>query len=126
MKNITLFFLILLSTAAFGQKGPKIEFSAPDNTIDYGQVSKAEITEGAFEFKNTGDAPLLITRAASTAGYIVVIKPAMAIMPGKKGNITVRYKNVPAGPLRKTIIVESNAVNQPVGRVGLKIKGEVL
>lgn len=126
MKNITLFFLILLSAAAYCQKGPKIEFSAPDNTIDYGQVSKAAITEGVFEFKNAGDAPLLITGAASTAGYIVVTKPAMAIMPGKTGKIILRYKNMPTGPLRKTIIVESNAVNEPGGRVGLKIKGEVL
>ncbi|MCC9065033.1 DUF1573 domain-containing protein [Flavobacterium aquidurense] len=126
MKNITLFFLILVSTAAYCQKGPKIEFSAPDNTIDYGQISKADITEGTFEFKNTGDAPLLITGAASTAGYIMVTKPVMAIMPGKKGKISIKYKNMPTGPIRKTIIVESNAVNEPGGRVGLKIKGEVL
>jgi len=126
MKNIRLFFLILVSTAAYCQKGAKIEFSAPDNTIDYGQVSKEAITEGTFEFKNTGDAPLLITGAASTAGYIVVTKPSMAIMPGKKGKISIKYNNMPAGPLRKTIIVESNAINQPGGRIGLKIKGEVL
>lgn len=126
MKNTMLFFLILLSTAAFCQKGAKIEFSAPENTIDYGQISKAEITEGVFEFKNTGDEPLLITGAESTASYIVVTKPSMAIMPGKKGNIRVKCSNIPAGPIRKTIIVESNAINHPGGRVGLKIKGEVL
>jgi hypothetical protein len=126
MKNSILFFLILISTAAYCQKGAKIEFSAPDNTIDYGQVSKAAITEGAFEFKNTGDAPLLITGASSTVSYIVVTKPAEAIMPGKKGKISIKYNNMPAGPIRKTIIIESNAVNHPEGRIGLKIKGEVL
>ena len=31
-----------------------------------------------------------------------------------------------AGPIRKTITVESNAVNVPEGRVAIKIKGEVI
>jgi hypothetical protein len=31
-----------------------------------------------------------------------------------------------AGPIRKTITVESNAVNYEEGRVALKIKGEVV
>ena len=30
------------------------------------------------------------------------------------------------GPIRKTITVETNAVNQENGRVALKIKGEVI
>jgi carbon monoxide dehydrogenase subunit G len=46
-------------------------------------------------------------------------------MPGKKGKIDVKY-NMSIGPIRKTITVETNAVNYPDGRVALKIKGEVL
>jgi hypothetical protein len=126
MKNFTTFLLLFISTIIYSQKGAKIEFLAPDNTIDYGQVSKNDNILRSFEFKNTGDAPLQITAAESTVSYVIVNKPSMAIMPGKKGKIDVTYNSTSTGPIRKTITVESNAVNYPDGRVALKIKGEVL
>ncbi|MRX40103.1 DUF1573 domain-containing protein [Flavobacterium sp. LC2016-23] len=126
MKNVATFIVIaLFSTIGYAQNGPKIEFSAPDNTIDYGKISKNDNGLRSFEFTNTGDAPLLIIGAESTVSSIVVTKPAAAIQPGKKGKIDVKY-NMSAGPIRKTITVETNAVNYPDGRVALKIKGEVL
>ncbi|UPZ13634.1 DUF1573 domain-containing protein [Flavobacterium humidisoli] len=125
MKNAASFIAVLLFSAiSYAQNGPKIEFAAPDNTIDYGKISKGDNGLRSFEFTNTGDAPLLITGAESTLSSIVVTKPAAAIMPGKKGKIDVKY-NMVAGPIRKTITVETNAVNYPDGRVALKIKGEV-
>jgi hypothetical protein len=126
MKNVASFIVIVLFTAiGYAQNGPKIEFTAPDNTIDYGKISKSDNGVRSFEFTNTGDAPLLIISAESTVSSIVVTKPGTAIMPGKKGKIDVKYNMAP-GPIRKTITVETNAVNQPEGRVALKIKGEVL
>jgi hypothetical protein len=126
MKNVAVFVVILLFSAlGYAQKGPKIEFSAPENTIDYGKISKGDNSVRSFEFTNTGDAPLIILSAESTLSTIVVTKPAAAIAPGKKGKIDVKY-NMATGPIRKTITVETNAVNYPDGRVALKIKGEVL
>jgi hypothetical protein len=126
MKNVATFIIIaLFSTLGYAQNGPKIEFTAPDNTIDYGKISKSDNGVRSFEFTNTGDAPLLIMSAESTVSSIVVTKPATAVMPGKKGKIDVKYNMTP-GPIRKTITVETNAVNYPEGRVALKIKGEVL
>lgn len=126
MKNVATFIaIVLFSVIGYSQNGPKIEFSAPDNTIDYGKISKSDNGLRSFEFTNTGDAPLLVTSAESTVSSIVVTKPAAAVMPGKKGKIDVKY-NMTAGPIRKTITVETNAVNYPDGRVALKIKGEVL
>jgi hypothetical protein len=126
MKNVIKFVVIVLfSVAGYSQSGPKIEFSAPDNTIDYGKISKGDNAVRSFEFTNTGNAPLLIIDAQSTLSSIVVTKPSGAIQPGKKGKIDVKY-NMATGPIRKTITVETNAVNYPDGRVALKIKGEVL
>ncbi|CAD0008178.1 DUF1573 domain-containing protein [Flavobacterium chungangense] len=126
MKNVIKFIVIVLfSVAGYSQNGPKIEFSAQDNTIDYGKISKSDNPVRSFEFTNTGDAPLTIISAQSTLSTIVVTKPSAAILPGKKGKIDVKY-NMTAGPIRKTITVETNAVNYPDGRVALKIKGEVL
>ena len=126
MKNVIKFIaIVLFSAAGYSQNGPKIEFAAQDNTIDYGKISKSDNAVRSFEFTNTGDAPLLILGAESTVSSIIVTKPAAAIQPGKKGKIDVKY-NMAAGPIRKTITVETNAVNYPDGRVALKIKGEVL
>ena len=124
-KTIILFAFTLISSIGFAQNGPKIEFSAKDNTIDYGKVTKTENGTRDFIFTNTGNAPLIITNVLSTCGCTVPTKPTEPIMPGKTGKITVKYNMAP-GPIRKTITVESNAINYDAGRVALKIKGEVI
>ena len=127
MKNITtLLAIVLISSFVFGQNGPKIEFKAKDNTIDYGTVTKKKDNGiRSFEFTNTGDASLIITDVLSTCGCLVPTKPLDTIMPGETGKIDIKYNMTP-GPIRKTITVESNAVNYEGGRIALKIKGEVI
>lgn len=127
MKNILfLGAFLLMSLGVVGQSGAKIEFKAADNTIDYGTVSKdSDSGIRSFEFTNTGDAPLIITNVQSTCGCTVPSKPTEPIMPGKTGKIDVKY-NMNPGTIRKTITVESNAVNYEGGKVALKIKGEVV
>jgi LEA14-like dessication related protein len=125
-KLILLLAVVVVNASAFAQSGAKIEFKDKDNTIDYGKVTK-ESDSGVrtFEFKNTGNAPLIITNVQSTCGCTVPTRPTEPIMPGKTGKIDVKY-NMNPGPIRKTITVESNAVNYEGGRVPLKIKGEVI
>jgi hypothetical protein len=127
MKNIaSLITIVLFSNFCFAQSSPKIEFKAKDNTIDYGTVSKKKDNGvRSFEFTNTGDAPLIITNVLSTCGCTVPTKPEAPIMPGKTGKIDIKYNMAP-GPIRKTITVETNAVNYESGRIALKIKGEVI
>jgi hypothetical protein len=126
MKNYIALFTLLVSSIIFAQKGAKIEFSSPDNTIDYGKVYK-DTDSGirSFEFKNTGDVPLIISNVQSTCGCTIPTKPTEPIMPGKTGKIDVKY-NMSPGPIRKTITVECNAINIENGKVAIKIKGEVL
>ncbi|MFV5696123.1 DUF1573 domain-containing protein [Flavobacterium sp. LB3P122] len=125
-KIITLIAIVFVSCLGFAQSGAKIDFAAKDNTIDYGKISKGNDNGiRIFEFTNTGDAPLIITNVLSTCGCTVPTKPEGPIMPGKTGKIEIKY-NMTLGPIRKTITVESNAVNYEDGRVALKIKGEVI
>jgi hypothetical protein len=125
-KIITLIAILLVSSAGFAQSGAKIDFSAKDNTIDYGKVSKSNDNGiRVFEFTNTGNAPLIISSIQSTANCTILSSTKDPILPGKKGKIEIKY-NMTAGPIRKTITVESNAVNYEEGRVALKIKGEVV
>ena len=125
-KILSIIVLFLLSLSIQAQTGAKIEFKATDNTIDYGNVSK-ETDNGirTFEFTNTGDAPLIIKDVKSTCGCTVPSKPKDPILPGQTGKIEIKY-NMNPGPIRKTITVESNAVNVENGFVALKIKGIVL
>ena len=123
-KIIALILFTFFSNISFSQSA-KIEFSAKENTIDYGKVTKASDSGvRVFEFTNTGDVPLIITNVLSTCGCLIPSKPEAPILPGKKGKIEVKY-NMATGPIRKTITVESNAANYDGGRIALKIKGEV-
>ena len=126
MKKLLVFITVLIGFTSLAQKGPKIEFKDKDNTIDYGKVTKEEDSGlRVFEFTNTGNQPLLIKDVKSSCGCTVPSFSKDPIMPGKTGKIEVKY-NMNPGPIRKTITVESNAVNVDEGRVALKIKGEVI
>lgn len=124
MKRILgLLAVILFTTASYAQSGAKMELKS--DTVDYGTTSK-ESDNGlrAFEFTNTGDTPLIIKDVKSSCGCTVPSWPKEPIAPGKSGKIEVKY-NMNPGPIRKTITVQSNAVNHPDGVVALKLKGEV-
>lgn len=123
MKNlIVMLFVGMFSISAFAQdKVAKIEFKT--ETIDYGTIEKGADGVRIFEFTNTGNAPLIISKASSTCGCTVPKKPEGPIMPGETGKIEVKYDTKRNGPIRKTITVVSNAETPTVA---LKIKGEVI
>jgi len=121
-KLFTILFIGLISLSMNAQdKVAKIEFK--DTTIDYGTINKGDNGVRTFEFTNTGDAPLIITKVSSSCGCTVPKKPENPIMPGNSGEIEVKYDTQRVMPIRKTITVLSNAETPTVS---LKIKGEVI
>lgn len=123
MKHIiTLLFIGLISFTGFAQeKMAKIEFKT--TTIDYGTIEKGADGVRVFEFTNTGDAPLIVSKVKSTCGCTVPKKPEKPVMPGETGQIEVKYDTKRVMPIRKTITVLSNAETPTVA---LKIKGNVI
>ena len=123
MKNlVVILFVGLVSLGSFAQeKIAKIEFKT--NIIDYGTIEKGADGVRVFEFTNTGDAPLIISRVKSTCGCTVPKKPKGPIMPGETGEIEVKYDTKRVNPIRKTITVYSNAETPTVA---LKIKGLII
>jgi len=103
------------------QTGAKIEFK--EETIDYGTIEKGADGIRKFEFTNTGDEALIISRVYSTCGCTVPKKPEAPIAPGETGEIEVKYDTKRVGPIRKTITVYSNAGPVPLP---LKIKGTII
>ncbi|QFZ55551.1 DUF1573 domain-containing protein [Oceanihabitans sp. IOP_32] len=119
---ITILFIGLISLSVNAQdKVAKIEFKS--DTIDYGTIEKGADGLRVFEFTNTGDAPLIISRVSSTCGCTIPEKPEGPIMPGETGKISVKYDTNRVMPIRKTITVISNAETPTVA---LKIRGLVV
>ncbi|WP_459211189.1 DUF1573 domain-containing protein [Aquimarina rhabdastrellae] len=123
MKKIVMFLFVgLLSISLHAQDAKaKIEFKS--DVIDYGEIAKGSDGVRKFQFTNTGDAPLIISRVHSSCGCTIPKKPEGPIAPGATGVIEVKYDTKRVGPIRKTITVYSNAV-QPTKAI--KIKGTVL
>jgi hypothetical protein len=125
MKKFTVIVLMSLMSLSLSaqenKKVAKIEFE--QTTIDYGTIEKNADGLRVFKFKNTGDAPLIISYVRSSCGCTIPKKPEEPIMPGETGEIEVRYATNKPAPFRKTITVMSNA---DTPKVTLKIKGEVV
>ena len=95
MKKLLLAIAFIGFALSVEAQGAKIEFLAKENTVDYGKVYKdSDSGLRTFEFKNTGDAPLIITNVQSTCGCTVPSKPTEPIMPGKTGKIDVKYNEI--------------------------------
>ncbi|HMB62992.1 MAG TPA: DUF1573 domain-containing protein [Eudoraea sp.] len=120
-KVVLILFVGLLALSVKAQdKVAKIEFKS--ETVDYGEILKGSDGVRVFEFTNTGNAPLIISKVSSSCGCTIPKKPEEPILPGKNGEIQVKYDTKRVGPIRKAITVISNA-DTPT-KV-LKIKGEV-
>ncbi|NNG09744.1 MAG: DUF1573 domain-containing protein, partial [Arenibacter sp.] len=122
MKKVVLvLFIGLLGFGLTAQEtGAKIKFKT--EIVDYGEIAKGSNGIRVFEFTNTGNAPLVISKVSSSCGCTIPKKPEAPIMPGKKGEIQVKYDTNRVGPIAKAITVISNA-DTPT--VVLKIKGKI-
>ncbi len=120
-KVVLILFVGLLGFSLTAQdKMAKIEFKS--ETVDYGEIAKGSDGVRVFDFTNTGDAPLIISKVSSSCGCTIPKKPEDPILPGKSGEIQVKYDTNRVGPIRKAITVISNA-DTPT--MIIKIKGTV-
>lgn len=102
--------------------GAKITFAK--EVHDYGTIKYGADGTCTFEFKNTGNEPLIISNAKGSCGCTVPVWPKEPIAPGAKGTITVKYDTKRSGDINKSVTITSNAVNEP-SKV-IRIKGNVL
>ncbi len=127
MKSFFLFvaFLIMSSFGVQAQAptmgGAKIEFTK--EVYDYGTVKYGGNGTCKFEFKNTGNAPLIISKTEASCNCTVPDYPKEPIAPGATGTITVKYDTKKVGPINKSINIYSNATNEPTKVI--RIKGTV-
>lgn len=108
--------------AAVQKDGPKLEFKK--EVHDYGTIKNGADGQCTFDFKNTGNSPLIISNAKGSCGCTVPSWPKEPIAPGKTATITVRYDTKRPGAINKSVTISSNAVNSPTKVI--RIKGNVL
>jgi hypothetical protein len=102
--------------------GAKIEFEK--EVHDYGTIKNGADGTCTFDFKNTGNQPLIISNAKGSCGCTVPSWPKEPINPGQTATISVKYDTKRTGAINKSVTITSNAVNEPT-KV-LRIKGNVL
>ena len=129
MKNI--FVTLVLSFSLFAlnaqditnqdvkKNGPEIKFKT--TTHEYGEIYLDGDGTYNFEFTNTGNEPLILSKPRSSCGCTVPSWPKEPILPGETNDIKVTYNTHKAGAFNKTVTVYSNSKT-----VVLRIKGKVV
>lgn len=109
-------------TAQEVSNGAQISFTK--ETHDYGTIKNGANGTCTFEFKNTGNAPLILSNAKGSCGCTVPTWPKEPVAPGATGVISVKYDTKRPGAINKSVTITSNATNEP-NKV-IRIKGTVL
>ena len=91
---------------------------------DYGTIKKGANGTCEFTITNTGNAPLIVSRAKGSCGCTVPEWPKEPIMPGTSAVMSVKYDTKRVGPINKSVTISSNATNGDTKVV--RIKGTVI
>ncbi|MBD0833299.1 DUF1573 domain-containing protein [Aestuariibaculum sediminum] len=92
---------------AVASKFPKIEFN--ETVHDFGEIEKGTSVETKFSYKNTGDAPLIVTDIKSSCGCTVPKDWSREpLAPGESAEFSVKYNGSGANKITKTITVSAN------------------
>lgn len=100
--------------------GPAPAFQFAEEEHDFGSITEGDIVEHTFAFKNTGEAPLIISSATASCGCTVPSWPREPIPVGGDGEITVKFnsRNKP-GVQNKTVTITANT-NPKISRLRIK------
>lgn len=129
-RTVNIFFAVLLmgvtsivqaQDLAMLEKVAIINFET--EVVDYGTIIQGSDGTKVFTFTNTGNAPLVISEVKTSCGCTVPSYSKAAILPGKQGELEIKYDTKRLGSFTKTITVISNA---KVIKKTLKIKGTVV
>ncbi len=92
------------------QPQPNIE--ASEKSYDFGVIGPQDVVEQEFIIRNTGDAPLTISRAYTTCGCTTAEISASIIPPGRVATINLifdaGFHDTAGQTVRRGLIVENN------------------
>lgn len=98
-----------------------IEFE--EAAFDFGNVKEGAVVEHVFKFKNTGNAPVILSQVSASCGCTTPDFTKEPVLPGKVGEIKVSFNSLgQVGTQQKIVTVSSNAENRVTT---VQIKGVV-
>jgi hypothetical protein len=100
---------------------PVLSFESTE--YNFGNVQQGDIVEHSFTFTNTGNAPLLISKATATCGCTVPEWPSEPVAVGETGVILVKFNTTGRKDVQ-TKYVTINANTKPEA-TRLKIFGSI-
>ena len=88
-------------------KEPKITFEVTEH--DFGKMIQGEQVSYTYKFKNTGNAPLIISAVEKTCGCTDTKFPISPVKPGEEGYVSITYDSKGhKGFQNKRVIVKAN------------------
>ncbi len=106
-------------------KGRFPEITFEEELFDFGSIAEGELVKHTFKFKNTGKAPLILSKVEPSCGCTAMRGwPKEPIPPGKGGEISIEFDSTKRpGFQKKSITVLANTV--PARNV-VHFQGEVI
>ena len=82
-------------------------------SIDVGEIPQGTPKAIVFEFKNTGNAAVVITNVKGSCGCTATDYTKEPILPGKSAKVTATYNAANKGAFTKTVTVTTSAETAP-------------
>lgn len=102
---------------------PRIE---ADTVYEFGEVLVGDVVTHAFEIKNVGDEPLVISRVTATCGCTTVNDiTGTQLAPGESVELIARFTTYGSGSFTKNVNVYSNDPTLTNGMLTLRLVGTV-
>ncbi len=116
MKKIIAFtfgFFLAFTFQSFAQDNEKKgQITFEETSHDFGNIQQGVVVEYTFKFKNTGNAPFVISNVRTTCGCTATKWPREPIAIGQNAEITAQFNSAgKSGAQNKVITVISNAKN---------------
>lgn len=91
---------------------------------DLGKVTKGQVVEIAWRFKNVGDKPLVIQSVRPGCGCTVAESPKAPLAPGEEGTIKGKFDSngQNEGEHRKVISVDANTNGTPYHQLNFRVE----
>jgi hypothetical protein len=84
-------------------------FTFETDNHEFGEIIQGERVSYAFKFKNTGEAPLVISNASASCGCTVPEYTKSPVEPGEEGFINVTFDSAgKSGMVSKTVTLIAN------------------
>jgi len=97
------------------QSKPLTTLALSENSYSFGDIKKGETVDHVYEVTNTGTNPLIISNVKPGCGCTVPDYTKDPIMPGKKGNITLKFDSSNFdGQIQKQAEVYANVDKAPI------------